>query len=124
MFIMFFCSLQIPVYGKPSSQKWEAMPRTDVTSGEGRAVFCIIPDHPAIILGNPPGNRTGLSGTPTKGREDKRKKKKGKKRKIIWLSQRKAIAMATSDDLKSHAASTHDFYALLDLSPAAVDTEI
>ncbi|KAK2836947.1 hypothetical protein FQN49_006564 [Arthroderma sp. PD_2] len=32
--------------------------------------------------------------------------------------------MAPSDDLKSHAASSHDFYALLDISPAAVDSEI
>jgi DnaJ family protein C protein 17 len=32
--------------------------------------------------------------------------------------------MAPSDDLKSHAASSHDFYALLDISPAAADTEI
>ncbi|KAM5444343.1 hypothetical protein MferCBS31731_000861 [Microsporum ferrugineum] len=32
--------------------------------------------------------------------------------------------MAPSDDLKSHAVSSHDFYALLDLSPTAVDSEI
>jgi DnaJ family protein C protein 17 len=32
--------------------------------------------------------------------------------------------MAPSDDLKSHAASSQDFYALLDISPAAADTEI
>ncbi|EEP80135.1 predicted protein [Uncinocarpus reesii 1704] len=32
--------------------------------------------------------------------------------------------MAPSDDLKAHAASSHDFYALLDISPAAADTEI
>ncbi|PGH19414.1 hypothetical protein AJ80_03914 [Polytolypa hystricis UAMH7299] len=32
--------------------------------------------------------------------------------------------MAPMDDLKTHAASSHDFYALLDLSPAAPDTEI
>lgn len=29
-----------------------------------------------------------------------------------------------SDDLKSHAASSHDFYALLDISPAAAENEI
>lgn len=32
--------------------------------------------------------------------------------------------MASTDDLKAHAASTQDFYALLDLSPAAAETEI
>lgn len=32
--------------------------------------------------------------------------------------------MAHSDDLKSHAASSHDFYELLDISPASADTEI
>jgi DnaJ family protein C protein 17 len=32
--------------------------------------------------------------------------------------------MAASDDLKTHAASSHDFYALLDISPVAVDSEI
>ncbi|KAK2754564.1 hypothetical protein FQN54_006965 [Arachnomyces sp. PD_36] len=32
--------------------------------------------------------------------------------------------MAPSDDLKNHAASSHDFYALLDLSPGAADNEI
>lgn len=32
--------------------------------------------------------------------------------------------MAPTDDLKAHAASSQDFYALLDLSPAAADTEI
>ncbi|KAF3483443.1 pre-mRNA-splicing factor cwc23 [Arthroderma uncinatum] len=32
--------------------------------------------------------------------------------------------MAPSDDLKSHATSSHDFYALLNISPAAVDSEI
>lgn len=32
--------------------------------------------------------------------------------------------MAPSDDLKNHAASSHDFYALLDLSSAAADNEI
>lgn len=32
--------------------------------------------------------------------------------------------MASSDDLKSHAASSHDFYALLDLSPTAAENEI
>ncbi|EGE07607.1 cell cycle control protein [Trichophyton equinum CBS 127.97] len=32
--------------------------------------------------------------------------------------------MAPSDDLKSHAASSHDFYGLLGLSPTAVDSEI
>lgn len=32
--------------------------------------------------------------------------------------------MAPSDDLKNHAASSHDFYALLDLSPGAADNEV
>ncbi|KAH8427183.1 putative cell cycle control protein (Cwf23) [Aspergillus melleus] len=32
--------------------------------------------------------------------------------------------MASTDDLKAHAASTQDFYALLDISPAAAETEI
>ncbi|EFR04613.1 pre-mRNA-splicing factor cwc23 [Nannizzia gypsea CBS 118893] len=32
--------------------------------------------------------------------------------------------MAPSDDLKSHAASSHDFYGLLGLGPTAVDSEI
>ncbi|WEW61067.1 hypothetical protein PRK78_006556 [Emydomyces testavorans] len=32
--------------------------------------------------------------------------------------------MAPSDDLKAHAASSQDFYALLAISPAAADTEI
>ncbi|OJD17888.1 hypothetical protein AJ78_02060 [Emergomyces pasteurianus Ep9510] len=32
--------------------------------------------------------------------------------------------MAPSDDLKTHAGSSHDFYALLSLSPAAADAEI
>ncbi|PLB44385.1 DnaJ-domain-containing protein [Aspergillus steynii IBT 23096] len=32
--------------------------------------------------------------------------------------------MASTDDLKTHAASTQDFYALLDISPAAAETEI
>ncbi|KAK2741113.1 hypothetical protein FQN55_008517 [Onygenales sp. PD_40] len=32
--------------------------------------------------------------------------------------------MAPSDDLKSHAASSHDFYGLLSLSPAAAEAEI
>ncbi|DAA73299.1 TPA_exp: Uncharacterized protein A8136_5224 [Trichophyton benhamiae CBS 112371] len=32
--------------------------------------------------------------------------------------------MAPSDDLKSHAASSHDFYGLLGLNPTAVDSEI
>lgn len=32
--------------------------------------------------------------------------------------------MAPSEDLKNHAASSHDFYALLNLSPAAADNEI
>ncbi|EGC44492.1 cell cycle control protein [Histoplasma capsulatum var. duboisii H88] len=32
--------------------------------------------------------------------------------------------MAPSDDLKSHAASSHDFYALLSLSPTAAEAEI
>lgn len=34
------------------------------------------------------------------------------------------FVMAPLDDLKAHAASSHDFYALLDISPAAADTEI
>lgn len=32
--------------------------------------------------------------------------------------------MASTDDLKAHAASSQDFYALLDISPAAAETEI
>ncbi|EAW13108.1 putative cell cycle control protein (Cwf23) [Aspergillus clavatus NRRL 1] len=32
--------------------------------------------------------------------------------------------MASDDDLKAHAASNQDFYALLDISPAAAETEI
>ncbi|OOF93238.1 hypothetical protein ASPCADRAFT_209825 [Aspergillus carbonarius ITEM 5010] len=32
--------------------------------------------------------------------------------------------MASNDDLKAHAASTEDFYALLDISPAAAESEI
>ncbi|PYH43863.1 putative cell cycle control protein (Cwf23), partial [Aspergillus saccharolyticus JOP 1030-1] len=32
--------------------------------------------------------------------------------------------MSSKDDLKAHAASTEDFYALLDISPAAAETEI
>jgi DnaJ family protein C protein 17 len=32
--------------------------------------------------------------------------------------------MAPTDDLKAHAASSQDFYALLDISPAAAETEI
>ncbi|KKA17959.1 hypothetical protein T310_8094, partial [Rasamsonia emersonii CBS 393.64] len=32
--------------------------------------------------------------------------------------------MAPSDDLKAHAASSHDFYALLEVSPAASESEI
>jgi DnaJ family protein C protein 17 len=30
----------------------------------------------------------------------------------------------STDDLKAHAASNQDFYALLDLSPSATDSEI
>lgn len=32
--------------------------------------------------------------------------------------------MASNDDLKAHAASNQDFYALLDISPAAAENEI
>ena len=32
--------------------------------------------------------------------------------------------MPPSDDLKSHATSTHDFYALLNISPSAADSEL